>query len=201
MESYFQIEAIDRKDLGRKASKKLRREKSYIPAIIYGNSNSVFHISINHNKILDILKKEKIFSSIINILINKKKEKVILQDIQYHPYKTKILHIDFKRIDFYAKLKIKVPLYFKGIHNSPGIKSGGKILYFTKYITILVLPKFLPQYIEVDVSNMKINQILYFSQIPLPIGVSIFHLVKMKDNRPICKIEFIKSSVTKENKK
>ena len=161
---------------GSNSSKKLRRSGK-VPAVVYGAGKDVANIELDHNSIKLALDVESFHSSILDLEVEGKREKVLLRDFQVHPYKQIITHVDFQRVDENKKLHTKIPLHFNGEENSPAVKlSGGLMSHVMTEIEITCLPNDLPEYIEVDLSSMEIGNSVHISEITLPEGVElVFH--------------------------
>ncbi len=158
---------------GSNSSKKLRRSGK-VPAVVYGAGKDVTNIELDHNSIKLALEVESFHSSILDLEVGGKKEKVLLRDFQVHPYKQIITHVDFQRVDENKKLHTKIPLHFNGEENSPAVKlSGGLMSHVMTEIEITCLPNDLPEYIEVDLSSMEIGNSVHVSEITLPEGVAL----------------------------
>ena len=178
----FEVIASARGVQGTGASRRLRRAGT-VPGIVYGGEAAPIAIETNHNDLLLKMKKEAFHSSIINLVIDGKKEQVLLRDYQTHAYKQLILHIDFQRVDATHELHIKVPLHFVNEENAPGVKLGGGLVnHVTTELDIHCLAKDLPEFIEVDLGALKVGENIHASQIKLPKGVA---LVKHGDEDPI----------------
>lgn len=178
----FEVIANVRNLQGTSASRRLRRAGT-VPGIVYGGNAAPVAIETNHNDLLLKLKKEAFHSSIINLVIDGKKEQVLLRDFQKHAYKPLVLHIDFQRVDADHELHIKVPLHFVNEEDAPGVKLGGGLVnHVIGELDIHCLAKDLPEYLTVDVGALKVGENIHASQIALPQGVS---LVKHGDEDPI----------------
>jgi large subunit ribosomal protein L25 len=179
MSEHFSIKIESRSDLGKGASRRLRREDDKVPGIIYGAHQTAQAISLSHNELIKLLKHESFFSSIVTLEMNGKKEKAIVRDLQRHAYKPRILHIDFQRVSAKEKLHMHIPLHFIGDDVAPGIVSQEGILNknFVE-LEIKCLPSDLPEYIEVDVSTLEMEGIIHLSEIKLPKGVELAHAVE-----------------------
>ncbi len=178
----FEVIASARGVQGTGASRRLRRAGT-VPGIVYGGEAAPIAIETNHNDLLLKMKKEAFHSSIINLVIDGKKEQVLLRDYQTHAYKQLILHVDFQRVDATHELHIKVPLHFVNEENAPGVKLGGGLVnHVTTELDIHCLAKDLPEFIEVDLGALKVGENIHASQIKLPKGVA---LVKHGDEDPI----------------
>ena len=176
MSEQFTLLAERRTDVGKGASRRLRREQNSIPAIIYGGGKTAETLTLAHKDVLQALQYEAFFSSILSIQINgnKKDEKVILKAMQRHPSKTRILHMDFLRVSASEKLTLNVPLHLVGEDVAIGVKQdGGIINKQLGELEVKCLPANLPEYIEVDVSQLRIEQAIHISDIKLPKGVEL----------------------------
>jgi large subunit ribosomal protein L25 len=162
-----------RKVHGSSHSKKLRRHGK-VPAVVYGAGKDVLNIELEHNSIMLALDVELFHSSILDLEVEGKKEKVLLRDFQVHPYKQKITHVDFQRVDEKKKLHTKVPLHYVGEENSPAIKlNGGLMSHVMTEVELTCLPKDLPNFIEVDLSALDIGNSIHVREITLPKGVEL----------------------------
>ena len=158
---------------GSSNSKKLRRNGK-VPGVVYGAGKDVLNIELEHNSIMLALDVESFHSSILDLEIEGKKEKVLLRDFQVHPYKQKITHIDFQRVDEKKKLHTKVPLHYIGEEDSPAVKlNGGLMSHVMTEVELTCLPKDLPGFIEVDLSTLDIGNSIHVSEINLPKGVDL----------------------------
>ncbi|MDG0968382.1 MAG: 50S ribosomal protein L25/general stress protein Ctc [Porticoccaceae bacterium] len=172
MSTDFTLHAKGREDTGKGASRRLRRLAGEVPAIIYGGKKDPAKVSLLHKEITKALDNEAFYSHIIALDIDGKSEDVILKDVQRHPAKKIILHLDFLRVSKSTKLQTRVPLHFINEEMSPGVKLGGGIVAHTMTdLEILCLPKNLPEYIEVDMGAIEVGQIVHISDIQLPKGV------------------------------
>lgn len=176
MKAHFEFLATERKDIGKGASRRQRRQ-GLIPAIIYGAGKEAESISLDHNKIIHASANESFYSSILSIKVGKHKaEDVIFKDIQRHAFKPQILHLDFQRVQADVALHVNVPLHFEGEDKAPGVKDRGILSRLVTEVEISCLPKFLPEYLVVDVSHLGLNETLHLSDIKLPEGVSLLSL-------------------------
>jgi len=167
----FDIIAQARTLQGSGASRRLRRAGK-VPGIIYGGDAAPQAIEIDHNDLLLNLKKEAFHASILNIVLDGKKQQVLLRDTQRHAYKPLVLHIDFQRVDATHELHIKVPLHFVNEETAPGVKLGGGLVnHILTDLEVQCLAKDLPEFIEVDVGALKVGENLHVSQLKLPKGV------------------------------
>lgn len=164
--------ATSRKSQGTSASRRLRREAK-TPAIVYGNNVAATAVELDHNEIYYSLQKEKFHSSILTMELDGKEELVVLRAFQMHPYKNLVLHCDFQRIDPNKNVTMRVPLHFFGDENSPAVKiDKGFISHLISFIEVSCLPKDLPEFIDVDMSNMTSQTTFRVADLTLPAGVT-----------------------------
>lgn len=183
----FEIEAAVRHDMGKGASRRLRREER-IPGIVYGGGKEAVSLSIEHKTISKSLSSEAFYSHILTLKTDSNAEKVILKAVQRHPFKPRILHVDFQRVKADEKLHMHVPLHFIGEDVAPGAKdAGGVVSHILSDVEISCLPDNLPEFIEVDLSSMQLNQILHLSDLKLPKGVEVVAL-SHGDDKPVVSI-------------
>lgn len=169
----FEVIASKRELQGSSASRRLRRAGT-VPGIVYGGNAAPTVIETNHNDLLLKLKKEAFHSSIINLVIDGKKEQVLLRDYQTHAYKPLVLHIDFQRVDATHELHIKVPLHFVNEEAGPGVKlNGGLVNHVITELEIHCLAKDLPEFVEVDLGTLNVGDNIHASQVKLPKGVKL----------------------------
>lgn len=194
MSDLFTLVAQPRADIGKGASRRLRRDEGMVPAIVYGAGLSPTMVSISHDKILRILKNEAVFSHILTLELNDKAEKVILKDLQRHPYKLRILHMDLQRVREDEQLYITIPLRFIGEEVAPGVKmQGGQAMRYANELEIRCLPADLPEFIEVDVSKLNLNETIHARDLVMPKGVEIVALLHdATTNPPIISVQAIK---------
>ena len=164
--------AFERAKQGTGASRRLRIS-GRTPGIIYGGSGTPELIEIDHNALWHALKKEAFHAAILDMEMNGKESKVLLRDVQYHPYKQLVLHIDFQRVEADHKLTMKVPLHFSGDELSPAVKLENCLLtHVVNEVSISCLPADLPEFISVDLSGLKKGASLHLSDLVMPKGVS-----------------------------
>lgn len=172
MKNEFEINAQSRDDAGKGASRRLRRSGD-VPGIIYGGKSEPKMISLMHNELMLHLEHEAFYSHILSLKVDGKAEQVILKDLQRHPAKALVLHADFQRVTADTKLRTSVPIHFVGEDVAPGIKMGGAISHYMTSVEILCLPKDLPEFINVEMSEMEIGDNVHMSELKLPEGVEI----------------------------
>lgn len=183
--SQFKFEAKVRTDLGKGASRRLRREKKFIPAIIYGGEAEPQSISVEQREFYRILElDEAIYTSVLSLKIDGKAEQVIMKDLQRHPFKTNIImHIDFQRVDNKTKVNIFVPFHLENEENCEGVKNqGGMLLRQMNDVEITALPQDLPDNLVIDVANLEVGQTIHLSDIKLPKGVEVVTVAHGNDS-------------------
>jgi large subunit ribosomal protein L25 len=164
--------AFERAKQGTGASRRLRNS-GRTPAIVYGGTGEPLLIELDHNALWHALKKEAFHSSILDMELNGKESKVLLRDVQMHPFKQLVLHIDFQRVDANTKLHMKVPLHYSGEENSPAVKLDLCLVnHVITELEVSCLPKDLPEFIAVDLSGLKKGESLHLADIKLPKGVT-----------------------------
>jgi len=169
----FELIAQSRTLQGTSASRRLRFS-GRTPGILYGGDQAPRSIELDHNTLWHALKKESFHSSVLSLDIDGTESPALLRDVQMHPFKQLVLHVDFQRVDATTKLHMKVPLHFSGDENSPAIKSEGCIAnHVISEINVLCLPADLPEFIHVDLSGLKKGSSLHLANIALPKGVSV----------------------------
>jgi large subunit ribosomal protein L25 len=172
--------------MGKGASRRLRREHK-IPGVVYGAQKEAVSVTFDHNKLSKALEKEAFYSHILTLKTGTESERVILKAVQRHPIKPIIMHVDFQRINMNEKLHMHIPLHFKGAEEAQGVKEGGLVSHIMSDVEVSCLPGDLPEYLELDISGMGMNDILHLSDIPLPKGVDIVSLLH-EDNKPVVSI-------------
>jgi large subunit ribosomal protein L25 len=168
----MKVTAFPRNEQGSGASRRLRNA-GQTPGIIYGGTSAPVAISLDHNALYHALKKEAFHSSILDMEIDGKVEKVLLRDFQVHAYKQLVMHADFQRVDAKQKIHVKVPLHFVNAEVSPAVKLGGAIIsHVMNELDITCLPGDLPEFVEVDLSNVEVGVSIHLSDLKLPKGVT-----------------------------
>ena len=167
------IKAASRTAEGKGASRRLRHA-AQLPAIVYGGSAAPQSIQIEHEAIWLASQHEWFYSSLLNLDIDGKVEQVLLRDMQRHPYKQLIMHLDFQRVDANQALRTKVQLHFLNQDSSPAGKTGGVVvMHELTEVEISCLPKDLPSAIEVDLANLAVGGVVHLSDLTLPAGVEL----------------------------
>lgn len=181
--SEFTLNASVRSDLGKGASRRLRRANLQVPAIVYGGEQAPQPISIEKAAFYKAIEDESFFSSVLNLVIDGKSEQVVVRDLQRHPYKPVVTHADFMRVDASHAITINVPLHVVGEEKSKGIKDhGGELHVLSNEVQISCLPKDLPDFLEVDISEVEVGTTLHLSDLKLPAGVTLVELTHGADH-------------------
>jgi len=170
----FEIVAESRSDMGKGASRRLRR-LGMVPAIVYGGHQDPQMIALGHNALLRHLEHEAFYSHVLTLKVGEAESKVVLKDLQRHPAKPLVMHADFQRVSADEKLRMMVPLHFINEGSSKGVKAGGQASHTLTEVEITCLPKDLPEFIAVDMAEMELGDILHLSELPLPEGVALAH--------------------------
>ncbi|MEB2318951.1 MAG: 50S ribosomal protein L25/general stress protein Ctc [Pseudomonadota bacterium] len=169
----MKVVATTRQLHGTGASRRLRHS-GRTPGIVYGGTAKPVAIELDHNALWHALRVEAFHSSILDLEIDGKAEKVLLRDTQMHPYRQLVLHVDFQRVDAAEKIHVRVPLHFLHQDASPAVKLQGAIVsHIVTDIEVSCLPKDLPEFIEVDLSKLSVEHAVHLSDIPLPAGVTV----------------------------
>jgi large subunit ribosomal protein L25 len=189
----FDLIAELRDEPGTSNSRRLRRS-GMVPAVIYGAGKENLSLIIDHNLLLNKLASENFLTSILSIKIEDKEESVLIKDIQVHPSKRQIMHLDLQRVMADQVLRINVPIHFINGDSAPGVKlGGGTVSALMNEVEVSCLPKNLPERLEVDVSAMELDELRYLSDIPLAEGVEISLLTQEEpNNEPIVAIRLLR---------
>lgn len=193
----IEITAYPRKEQGTGASRRLR-SSGRAPGIIYGANKAASNIELDQAALLRHLKLEAFHASILDMTVDGSKERVLLRDFQMHPWKPMVLHVDFQRVDPAKKIHMRVPLHFMNQEVSAAVKlEGGVVNHIMNEIEISCLPDSLPEYIEVDLANVKLNDILHVNDLEMPAGVEPISKLKA-DNPPVATVHVPKAAPVEE---
>ena len=183
MSNEFELTAESRSDTGKGASRRLRRLADLVPAIIYGGSAAPESISIPHKDILKATMNEAFFSHIITLVVDGKSQQVVIKALQRHPAKPRLMHADFQRVDAAHTIHVKVPVHLINEDKCKGVKiGGGSILKTMSELEIVCLPQDLPEYLEIDMTDIGVGESVHISQIKFPKGVSSVDLAHGHDS-------------------
>lgn len=190
----FELAVEPRETYGKGASRRLRTRENKVLGIIYGGEEKPQPVTLAENHVKKALENEAVFSHILTLLQNGKKERVVLKDVQRHPYRPKILHMDFMRVSENKPITMHVPLHFLGEKTAPGVVlEGGIITHHMIELEIRCLPRDLPEFIEVDISQGTLDTVIHLSQVTLPKGVEMTAVIHgSEDDLPIVSIHMPK---------
>lgn len=182
MSNEFTLDAETRSDKGKGASRRLRRAGK-VPAIVYGGEGEAQPITLDQNQVTHRLENEAFYSHILTLNVDGKPQEAILRDLQRHPIKPAILHMDFNRISQDRVIHVRVPLHFLNEDKCVGVKQeGGVISKVQTEVEVACLPKDLPEFINIDIQDMRIGQAIHLSEISMPEGVQITALISGGDD-------------------
>ena len=168
----FEFNAITRTDTGKAAARRLRREHQ-VPGVVYGADQAPQSITLTLKDVMKALSHEAVYSHILTLNVDGKAQKVVLKDLSRHHVKNEVTHMDFQRIKAGEKLVMHVPLHFIGEDVAPGVKAGGVFSHAMKEVEVKCLPENLPEYLEVNVSQLDAEESFHLSQLTLPKGVEL----------------------------
>ncbi len=199
MAKTHEIKAQSRKDEGKGASRRLRHA-SFVPAVVYGAGKDPESIQIEHNTILLAAKHEWFFSSVLDLNVDGKVQKVLVRDWQKHPFKQLMMHMDFLRINENEVVRVNVPLHFLNQETSPAAKTSGLVIsHNLTEVEVSCLPKDLPEFIELDLADLKEGDIIHLSQLKLPADVEIPALALGEDHDiAVVTVMFVEEEVDEE---
>ena len=173
--------AVKRDDKGTGASRRARRAGN-VPGVVYGGGQAAVNLEINHKELFLEFRHEAFHSSILDLILDGKKESVLLRDFQMHPVRNTIQHMDFQRVSANEKIHVKVPFHFINADIAPGVKLGGGIVaHILTEAEVSCLPKDLPEFLTVELAALEIGHSVHLSQITLPKGVEFVALAHGND--------------------
>jgi len=182
----FTFGADVREMQGKGASRRLRH-KGKVPAVLYGGQQAAQALILDQQNLLTMIDDERFYSSIVQLKIGDKTQEAIIKDIQMHPARNVVVHVDLQRVSENEKIRIHLPIHFRGESISPGVKTqGGVVSHMRTDVEVSCLPKDLPEFLELDVSGMNLNETKFLADIPLPAGVVIPELTRK--NAPVVSI-------------
>src|SRR5215470_17151625 len=182
----FTVGAEVREAQGKGASRRLRHTGK-VPAILYGAHQDAQALTLDQQNLLTMIADERFYSSIVQLKIGERSQEAIIKDVQMHPAKNLVVHVDLQRVVATEKIRIRLPIHFKGETVAPGVKNeGGVVSHMRADVEISCLPKDLPEFLELDLSAMSLNDTKFLADIPLPPGVSIPELTQR--NAPVVSI-------------
>jgi len=158
---------------GKGASRRLRHTGK-VPAILYGAHKDAQSLVLDQQNLLTMIADERFYSSIVRLKIGDSTQEAIIKDVQMHPAKNLVVHVDLQRVVEDEKIRIRLPIHFKGESISPGVKTeGGVVSHMRADVEVSCLPKDLPEFLELDLSGMHLNETKFLADVPLPAGVTI----------------------------
>ncbi len=173
----FELNAEPRSDTGKGASRRLRHAGK-VPAIMYGGGKDPESLTLSLNEVIRNLENEAFYSHILNVKVGSAKTRAVLRDLQRHPSRPIIMHMDLLRVSESEKIKMNVPLHFTGEDLAPGVKAGGLVSHELVEVEIECLPRDLPEYIDIDISALEIGDSLHLSDLVVPEGVTVLELAR-----------------------
>jgi large subunit ribosomal protein L25 len=174
----FTFSADARAMQGKGASRRLRHTGK-VPAVLYGAQKEAQALTLDQQKLLTMISDERFYSSIVRLTVGEATHEAIVKDVQMHPAKNLVVHVDLQRVVENEKIRIHLPLHFKGASISPGVKTqGGVVSHLRSDVEVTCLPKDLPEFLELDMSGMSLNETKFLADIPLPEGVTILELTR-----------------------
>ena len=193
----FTVKATRRDDLGKGASRRLRHE-GLVPAVVYGGHAEPVSLTIVHKDLWHSLENEAFYSHVLDLEIDGKTEQVVLRDLQRHPYKSVVLHADFQRVSANEMMHASVPLHFINEASSVGVKKGGVVSHLAAEVEVVCLPAQLPEFIEVDLAKLDVDQTLHLSNLQAPNGVKFRELDAHGNDLAVVTIHMPKGSTAAE---
>ena len=192
----IEVVAQTRKLQGTGASRRLRRSGK-VPGILYGGKQAAVNIELDHNALFYHLRNEKFHASILTLALDGKQQQVLLRSVNMHPFKTEVQHIDFQRVSADEKIHMKVPLHFVNAEKSPAVKEqGGIITHVFSELDIRCLPADLPEFIQVDLSQLAIGHSVHVRDLQLPKGVEI--ALGGSENPTVASAQIPKAAIAEE---
>jgi len=174
MKTAFEVVADPRGSAQGKGASRRLRHSGKVPAIMYGGHLTPENLTFDHQNLLTLLDNERFFTSILSIKVGEKIQQAILKDLQRHPAKNWILHMDLQRVMEDEEIRMNVPLHFKNAAIAPGVKTGGGLVsHLLNEVEVICLPKDLPEFLEVDLAAMELGETKHLADIPLPAGVNL----------------------------
>lgn len=199
MDQQFELHAEARTAHGTAHSRRLRRT-GRLPAVVYGAGEPVAPITLDHNRTLQQLRHEAFKSHVLTLHLDGKTQDVVLRDVHFHPVRVEVLHLDLQRVSATQTLRMEVPLHFIGADRAPGVKlHGGLLSHLMTSVEVECLARDLPEYIEVDVSGMNLEDSIHLADLVLPAAVTLPSLALGPDhNLPVVALHAPRTSAEDE---
>ncbi len=198
MSSTITLEAQTREIQGKGASRRLRRLEQLVPAIVYGSDKKPQLLSLAQSKVNKALENEAIYSSVFHLKVDGKDQQVILKDLQRHPYKPVILHMDFQRVSAKDVLVKMVPLHFINDEASPGHRDGGVVNHIMSQVEVRCQAQHLPEFIEVDLAHLELDQVIHLSDLKLPTKVELAIAPTDDHDHPVVGVHISRAALVEE---
>lgn len=195
-ELVYELNGEERSDMGKGASRRLRR-LNRIPAIIYGDTKAQkpLSITLNSDEVRKVTENESFFSHVVTVNINAKAQQALVVDVQRHPARGWITHMDFQRVSNTTMIHKKIPVHFVNEENCPGVKAGGLVQHNLSEIEVSCKASDLPEYLEVDMSGLEVGAIVHLSDLKVPANVTLVELTHGEDHdAPVCSIVMAKKA-------
>lgn len=182
MKAVFELAGEPRAQLGRTDSRRLRKAGK-VPAILYGGGEAPEALSLDHNTLKIQMSREAFYTSILTLKVGSKAQQVVVKSVERHPARPQVMHLDFQRVREDVEITLFVPIHFLGEAESKGVKDqGGVVDHLMTDVEVRCLPRYLPEYLELDVTALELNQIYHLSDIKLPEGVTLVALAGGHDH-------------------
>lgn len=178
----IEVTAFSRNSNGTGPARRMRKT-GRVPGVVYGAGKDSQAIELDHNALARHLKMEAFHASILDMTVEGSREKVLLRDVQMHPWRAEVLHVDFQRVAADRKIHMKVPLHFINAETCPGVKEGGIVSHVMNDVDVQCLPADLPEFIEVDLGAMDINQSIHVTELSIPTGVEL--VARLRQDNPV----------------
>lgn len=184
MTMQYELVAELREQTGKSANRRLRRE-SKVPAVLFGGGKPSAALVLDHNFVYRALQQEGFYSHILTVKVGKSSERAVLKDVQRNPGRAQIMHLDLQRVSETEKLHLHIPLHFLGEDVAPGVKQGGGIIsHHMIEVEVSCLPKDLPEFIAVDISQLGLNEAVHLSDLNVPEAVELVELSRGAEHDP-----------------
>lgn len=193
MSNKIVLNATKREDFGKGASRRLRRT-GFVPAIVYGGKKEPLSITVQQRELQKEMKNEAFYSQILTVMLDGKEQQFIVKDLQRHPFKSLIVHLDLERVSLDKEITVHIPIHFLNADSAKGVRQGGGVIaHHLNEIEISCLPTVLPEHIEIDLENLELDQTIHLSDLNLPKGVKSVALAH-EDNKAVVSISVPKAA-------